>query len=182
GMMIVSTLTHDWTIEKKFPLLCLIFFWVIPFIIYWIMRQSRLGDREILWIFGGFTLFGVYLSLTAMAEAGQIPSLVFPSYIASPAHKEFLGRARGPVLNPAGNGVLIAVCLAALTMWWPRVGQIGKLVIATVLGPLMLAGLYCTLTRSAWMGGGLCLLVVFGATMPRKWRAPALVGLLLIGT
>jgi O-antigen ligase len=124
-------------------------------------------------------VFGLYLALTAVAEANQWWALVYPRYIGSTEHGEFLGRARGPLLNPSGLGMLLCLCLAGALMWWPRLHRAGRalLVVASLTVGL---GIYYTLTRSVWLGTGLGLLVLVGLTIPRSWRVPVLGGLVLI--
>ncbi len=83
-------------------------------------------------------------------------ALVFPRYIVSDAQAEFLGRGRGPFLNPVGNGMFLCAGLFSLLMFWPRVRRYGK-VSVLLLTLVYLAGIYCTLTRVVWLAaaGGL---------------------------
>ncbi len=58
-------------------------------------------------------------------------------------------------------------------MFWPcarRLGRCGILLSAAVFA----LAFYSTMTRSVWMGAGLGLAVIAGASMPRNWRAPVL--------
>ena len=87
-----------------------------------------------------------------MAETHQAWWLVFPRYIASAAYPEFFGRGRGPYLNPAANGMVLGLGLCAAPMLWPRLGGCAKLLLLASVLPLFACGLYCTLTRSVWMG------------------------------
>ena len=64
--------------------------------------------------------FGVYLAFTGVAETRGMPALVFPKYILTSEFTEFLGRGRGPFLNPVTNGIFMAVCICCTLMWWPR--------------------------------------------------------------
>ena len=60
--------------------------------------------------------FGVYLAAVSLAEYFGAWQLVFPKYIVTSAldrNAEFVGRGRGPLLHPIGNGILLAICLAA---------------------------------------------------------------------
>ena len=47
------------------------------------------------------------------------------------------------------------------------------------MAAVILAGIYCTLTRSVWLGAGLGLLLIVGISMPKRWRVPLVVALLL---
>lgn len=177
ALLFVSTLTHDWQVERARPLSRLLFYWVMPLGMYWVARQMVVSQRGFAVLLGGLSVFGVYLSVTAIAETQQLWELVYPSYIASPEFPEFLGRGRGPFLNPIGCGLFQGVCLGALLLAWPRLGRWGRgllLVLAAVLG----VGIYDSLTRSVWMGAGLGLLILLGAVLPRRGRGPLLVGCL----
>ena len=85
----------------------------------------------------GLGLFGIYLALTSLAEVRQMWAFVFPRYIGSTEYVEFFGRGRGPLLNPAGSGILQGLCLLGMLMRWPRASRIGQLLI------LALLPLYC---------------------------------------
>jgi O-antigen ligase len=180
--MAISTLSADWRAQSYQPLSWLIVYFLMPFCVYWIARQATLSERSLLALLGCATLFGVYLAVTSLAEYGELWSLVFPKYIATTATDEkleFVGRGRGPLLHPIGNGMLLSVCLAATLSLWPRQKRLGRLGLLLV-SMLILAGIGCCLTRSVWMSGLLALAVVVGVTLPRQWRLPLLGGGLLL--
>ena len=120
----------------------------------------------------------VYLAVTAIAETHQVWALVWPRYIGSPEFVEFFGRGRGPLLNPAGSGILQGLCLVATLLLWPRLSRRRQLLFLAVL-PLLAWGIYSTFTRSAWLGAGLGVLVVLALTLPRCWRTPIVATCLL---
>src|SRR5262249_8299652 len=82
---------------------------------------------------------------------------------------EYFGRSRGPFLHPAEMGIYLTLCLAASLTFWPRFGRFGRLLLIAYSG-IALGGIYATLTRSAWMGGGLGLAIFIGFNVPRQWR------------
>jgi O-antigen ligase len=161
------------------PLARLVFYYLMPAGMYWVAWQMPLTERGMRNMFAGLALLGVYLALTAIAERFAFSGLVFPQYIASPATPEFLGRARGPLLNPSAEGILLGLCLGGALMSWPGMNRWGRLGLVG-LAALMMTGIYCTLTRSAWMGGmaGMLLVVLLGA--PRRWRGRLLAGALVL--
>jgi hypothetical protein len=123
GMMVVSTFSYDYTFANYQPLSWLILYYLMPFCIYWIARQIELTEKSLLVLFASLTVFGVYLAVTSLMEYFQIWSLVFPPYIATNAATstaEFVGRARGPFLNPISNGIVLSICLGAALMLWPQ--------------------------------------------------------------
>ncbi|MCR4414949.1 MAG: O-antigen ligase family protein, partial [Thermoguttaceae bacterium] len=186
GVLVASTFAHDWRARGLQPVARLVFFYLMPLGLYWVARQAELTERSVRAVLAVLVALGIYLATTAIAEVASWDAMVFPRYIASPEHPEFLGRARGPLLNPMGNGVLLGTCLAAVLVGWPRCNRLGKLVVVA-LAALMAAGLYCTLTRSVWLGGALGLLVVVTLPATKAWRAAVfagagLVALLVVGT
>jgi hypothetical protein len=188
AVLVLSTFTHDWkaTIDEKpyQPLSLLIVSYLMPATVYWIARQSKITEREALIVFRGFALFGVYLAVTSLAEYFEASWLVFPKYIVTSTEgktAEFVGRGRGPLLNPIGNGVLLAIGLGSTLLWWPRLRRPGQLVLMAA-ALLFAAAIYCSLTRSVWIGGGLTLALVVGLALPWNWRGPLLIaGLLAAG-
>jgi O-antigen ligase len=177
-VLAASTLTHDWQVRNSQPLARLVFDYLMPCGLYWVARQSRITERGILAVLAFLAATGFYLALVALAEVSGNPGLVFPRSIASPELPEFLGRARGPLLNPAGNGILLGLGLAATLLGWPRLGRIGR--VGVILASLVLcAGVYATLTRSAWFGAILGAVIVVGLAVPRPWRPVVIGGTLL---
>lgn len=168
-VLAASTMTHDWRVGGAQPLSRLLFYYVMPVGMYWVGRQAILGRRSITWLLGWLVVFGVYLSATATAEMLQLWWAVFPKYIASTSSVEFLGRGRGPVMNPAGCGLLQGLCLAAALVLLPSAGRRGKVVLVAAC-LVMGAGIYSTLTRSAWLGAGLGVITVAVLMLPRRLR------------
>ncbi len=187
AVLVASTFLHDWHVDHGQPVSRLVLSYVMPLGLYWIARESRLSERAVLALFGLAAALGIYLAVTALAETHQVWWLVYPKYMASSAdYPEFFGRGRGPLLNPAGCGLFQGVCLVGLLLWWPRLGRLGRMLLLLAAAVLCL-GIYSTLTRSAWMGAGLGVMLWMALTMPRSWRAPlvgaaVLVGVLLVAT
>jgi O-antigen ligase len=173
AVLAANVFLHDWRINRMQSVSYLLFFWLMPLALYWVVRHASFSDRGLRNTCLAFAALGVYLAFTAVCEARYQWRFVFPRYIVSPRFVEFLGRGRGPLLNPPGNGILMACCLACGLMAWPKCDWRGKLLLAGGFAPLLLAGMYCTLTRSVWMGAAATMLVVVGLSMPKQWRVPA---------
>lgn len=182
GILTFNVFLHDWKINRSQPLSYLVFLWFMPTALYWVASHVRITERGLRSVFAAFAIFGVYLALTAICEAKYKWGFVFPRYIVSPAFKEWLGRGRGPLLNPAGNGILMTVCLACGFMAWPRCEWRGRTLLACGFLPLMTLGVYFTLTRSAWMGLSLAGLVLVAVYLPRQFRMPAIATVLIVGS
>ena len=160
GVLSLSTVTHDFTFMDNLPLSRLLFYYWLPVALYFVMRNCRFSDANLRFIAGGMAVLGLYLAVTAIFETRGLESLVFPRYIMSAEIAEFLGRGRGPFLNPVSNGVFQIVGLSCLWMWWPSASLRGRGVILGI-ALTMCIGVYSTLTRSVWMG----LVVAAGITV-----------------
>lgn len=174
----ISTMLGNWRLDGAQPLATFLFFFALPVVMYWIGRQAKLTEKTVLTIFGFFAVFAVYLALTAFAETRQMWSLVFPKYIASSTYAEFLGRGRGPFLNPIGCGLYLSVGLFGVVQWWPRLRTFGRGVVVFTACVILL-GIYCTLTRSVWLGAAIGLLLIVGLSIPKSWRIPALLAVVI---
>lgn len=150
-MITFSAFSHDFTIMDNGPLSRLLFFNYVPVLLYFLTRWIRLGAADLKMFAIVLVGFGVYLAFTAIAETRGLNALVFPSYIMNSAEREFLGRGRGPFLNPVTNGVFMAVCICSALMWWPRLksnrSRLGVLALALFIS----IGVYSTYTRSTWL-------------------------------
>lgn len=180
AVLTCNTLATDWQLHGSQPLATLLFFYLMPVVLYWVGRQSKLTAGNLRTVHSCVAVFGVYLALTAIAETQQWWWAVFPKFIAKSTYQEFLGRGRGPFLNPVGCGMYLSVGLFAAVAAWPRVGRVSRARLLAVAA-LMLAGIYCTLTRSVWLGAGLGSLSIVGLSVPQRWRMPLVVALLLCG-
>ncbi len=161
AILCASVIAHDWIWQDYHSVSRLVFFWGMPAILYGLARGAALNPRILTAVMASWIVLALYLAVTALGEVTGNYWAVWPRYITSSAYPEFLGRGRGPLLNPAGNGILLTAGLFSLLMFWPRTSRRGKFVIlatATVLA----AGLGGTLTRCVWLGAlvGLGLLVV----------------------
>ena len=145
-----STITHDFRFLKNMPASRLLFFNLMPVGLYMVLKTSKLKAGDLKFIAVGFGLFGLYLACTGIAEVKEFTAVIFPKYIMNSESVEFLGRGRGPFLNPVSNGVFQIVCFCCLLMWWPRSNNITKLLL--IVSALVISvGVYATLTRSVWI-------------------------------
>lgn len=157
-------------------------FGLVPFLLFFFAPVLFPGARERNYLLIGFVALGVYLGFTAWAEGLSVNSLVFPRYILNPAIGEHFGRARGPFLEAAGNGLALYVCamagLAGMRVWRSRRAR----VIAGGVALLCISGVIFTLTREAWVGAALGTLLVLVATPElRRYLIPTVgVGLVAI--
>jgi O-antigen ligase len=95
---------------------------------------------------------GAYLGVVALLEGVGLTSLTIPSYIRNPNLGLHYGRARGPFLESAADGLSLYICGVAaavgLKTWsTPR----ARALCVTVMG-LSALGVVFTLTRAVWLG------------------------------
>ncbi len=169
-----SVVTHNWQFRDNLPVSRLLFLYLIPVAVYAVMRSTKLNVADLKWfsiLLGGF---GAYLALTAIAETREWTSWVFPRYIMNSSETEFLGRGRGPFLNPVTNGFFLVTCCCAMWMWWPKTKARGKFLLLLLTG-LIGIGIFCTLTRSVWLSFLLATGLFFWCPASRQTR-----GLLII--
>jgi len=161
-----------------------IFFYFIPATLYFSVRHAQIRQSVQRVILVAFGCVGVYLAITGLAEVFGLRSFVFPSYIMDQSiSAEFLGRARGPLLNPVVNGFLMTIGWAAWGLlsrsaprrWWP---------VLLLAHGIMAAGIASTLTRSVWMGTCLSGLLLGYNLLPQRyrwaWLATGALGVILI--
>jgi O-antigen ligase len=177
AVLLLSTLTHDWkstAADGIVPIWRLITGYVVPAVVYWVARQMQFEPRQSRQLMAALTVFGVYLSITALLEMSHQWSLVFPRTIADPQLGLHFGRARGPMLHSVGFGFYLGTCLVAAWIWLGQHGRRGAVALALVV-PLMLTGAYLSYTRSVWLGVALAMAIVLGSTLRGAWR-PLLLG------
>lgn len=175
-----STFLTDWKYNNSLPVSKLLFYYVMPAGLYWVARRIQFNESSTRWLLGSLAIFGLYLAITSVAEETKRFSLVLPRYIASQSeYPDFFGRGRGPLLNPAADGFLIAICLSCAALWWTRLGRQGKMLLLAAVG-VYAAGVGCTMTRCAWIGAVLSLLIIIGLTVPKTARVPLIAGSLLL--
>ncbi len=173
GALLISTFSHDWRVDRAQPASRFLFLYAMPSAMYWVARQSPLSVRQIRWINVIFVSFAVYLSVTAVAEMTGQNWMILPRYILTSEFQEFVGRGRGPFLNPVANGLYMTTGLACLIVSARHFTGRGRVLILAV-GLLILAGTFATLTRCVWLGTILAVLLLATSGLPTRQRIGAL--------
>lgn len=169
AFMVGNTFTHDWKYGGGQSVSTLLFFYLMPVAVYWLASRCEFGERAQMAVLVTFSLFGIYLTLTAVCEVLGIRALVFPRYIMSVEHEEFLGRGRGPFLNPVGNGMYLSASLFCTLMLWDKVYKAHRplvLLVAAFIG----GGAFLTLTRSVWLGVAASFVALAVMLVPKPHR------------
>jgi putative inorganic carbon (hco3(-)) transporter len=135
----------------------------VPGIILYFARYFPLSLKVSRSVCGLLTLLLGYMVFTAFCEHFHVDSLVFPQYILDPSLGIHTERARGPIVNAAENGGMIAILLLAglhtvlyastSAMRW--VGCAGLLLFGVL-------ALWFTETRGPWLAfaGGLLVMLL----------------------
>ncbi|GAA5508682.1 O-antigen ligase family protein [Novipirellula caenicola] len=152
----------------------------MPLGLYVIARISEVKESDLQWAYRVLLTLGCYLAVMALFEVSGLHALVFPTYIVDPTNWEFFGRGRGPLLNPSGNGIVMCGALAIAVLGVIR-STFRMRVFYLLLCMLLVLGVYCTLTRSAWMGAIATIAVVALIFSPRWVRVLGLATAVLIG-
>lgn len=174
-VLTVSTFAHDFMTRDHLPLTRLLFFNLMPIGIYGAVRVAPANERQLQWIIRGLFVFGLYLAVTAILEWRNIPQLVFPAYIMDSSHTEFLGRARGPFLNPVVDGIFQLIGFIAALSLWTQAKTTGRAILLIAYAVFML-GVFATFTRSVWVSFVLAVGLVVWLSVHWRQRGGMLVG------
>lgn len=151
------------------PIMRLALGYMIPLMVYFLARQSRITQHQMKLVQATLVTFGVYLAITGLLEVHQQWWGVFPKYIANPEIGLHFGRARGPMVMAVSYGLFLATCLLAAWFCLLRVPRVYKVPLVGLMA-LFLAGIYYSYTRSVWLGTGVGILVAVGFTIHESWR------------
>jgi O-antigen ligase len=182
GYLLVNMFTSDWREVQKgqvSPLWRWIGGYFTPLVLFWCAKQAPWSERTVRIVLAGFSLFGVYLGVTAILEITGQWWAVFPQYIADPKIGLHFGRARGPMVHGVSFGHYQAVCLLAAWIWATMLTGHRRVCLAMLM-PLFFGGVYFSYTRSVWMGAGLGLCLVLLLTLSGRARTTVLGGVALV--
>jgi putative inorganic carbon (hco3(-)) transporter len=123
---------------------------VFPALGYLAASRLKFTPRMLTELLVFFSVFGVYLSVTAIAEHYSIDWLIYPSYIRDYSIGIQAGRSRGPFVNTIGNGGMLVVSFLA-SNWLASISEGPKRVAFLAAGLLSVPAIYFTETRSVWL-------------------------------
>lgn len=179
GWLLVGALRGGPVPTGSSPLARWLFYIAMPAGMYFVCRCVQPTSSELRWLGTAMLALGTYLSVTAILEVSGWHGLVFPRFIVDPQAWEFFGRGRGPLLNPAGNGILMAIALVVAMIKISAADRRGMIVLS-VATIVICAGLYATLTRSVWLGAGGAVAVIAMVYAPRWLRVLGLVAVIAL--
>jgi hypothetical protein len=175
----VSLFTHDFRLvfgQTATPLWRWTTAYCIPVLLYWIVRQSHYGARQMGWMHTVLLLFGIYLAATGICEVMHWWALVFPKHIADPTVGIHFGRARGPMVTSVSYGLYLGAGFLCLWATRDRLGRYQWLVFPPLV-LLELVGLYYSYTRSCWLGAGLGTSLILVLSLRGRMRTVTVTGL-----
>lgn len=156
---------------------------IVSFLLFVVAPVAFASGRQRDVLLTGLVSLGAYLGLTALFEALDVRTLVFPAYINDPTLGIHVERARGPFLEAAANGLALYGCAVAAAVafatWRSPWARRSAVAVALLCG----LGLIFTLTRQVWLGAALATVVTLVAVPDlRRFLLPfVLVGGLLVG-
>lgn len=174
GLLIINVFSSDWKYRDNQPLAQLLFNYFVPLGIYFVARNLGNDPRAFRVFNWGLMGLGAYLALIAICEVKGWYGLIFPKFIINAEETEFLGRGRGPFLNPIACGMYQMMALCCGMVWWGRANTTQKAWLVAFAG-LMLTGIFCTLTRSVWLATGMVLAIYVWRQAGQTWRGIFLV-------
>jgi O-antigen ligase len=133
------------------PLARWLFYMALPCGMYLISRGSMVETGALQRLMNCLLGCSVYIALLSVLEAKGGHLLVWPRYIVDPGIWEFYGRGRGPLLNPAANGVLLTMGMGIGVVRLVTSSKRLQQALYSLCVLALLAGAYCTLTRCVWI-------------------------------
>ena len=149
-------------------------FGLLPFVMFVVGPIAFATHRQRMILLGFLVATGGYLTVTAVLEKLELYSLIVPSYIGDPSIGGHFGRARGPFIEGAANGLAIYACgvaaVIAVVVWrrtWTRVAA-GAVALSAPVGVLL------TVTRGVWLAAAAATLIALATTPAlRRFLVPA---------
>jgi O-antigen ligase len=152
---------------------------LVPFVLFVLapLVFGRRRQRNIL--LGVLVGVGVYLGVIVVLEGVGLEHLTFPSYISDPTLGLHFGRARGPFLESAADGLSLYMCAVAAAVGLRTWRSPGARIVCTAVMLVCGFGVLFTLTRAVWIGAGLGTVVALAAS--RRTR-PLVLPTIVVGT
>ena len=153
---------------------------IFPAIAFMIVLRTRTTRQDLLRLSAVLTIFALYLGITALFEKASFNTGLMPPAIGDPSQGIHFGRARGPYLNAAFNGTVMAQLLP-MVLLSVQLGNRSWRVVALIAAGLLCLGVYLTDTRACLLGLVAVALVGSLVSGPSRKTYRALLGVLLLG-
>jgi O-antigen ligase len=159
------------TLTRNEPFFALLdYLGIIPFLLFLVAPAAFPTRRERALLLGTLAGTGLYLGVTAILETVGPAWLVFPRYIMDPGVGIHFGRARGPFVEAAGDGLAMIFCGVAAAVAFA--GRRHRLLALIALAACAV-GIVFTLTRQIWLAAIVATLMTMVARRGlRVWLVP----------
>jgi O-antigen ligase len=150
--------------------------YVFPMMAFFLAKNLLKDEQEITTLMCLLFGLGAYLGITAFFEFFRLEQFILPRYISNMDFGIHQGRARGPFLQAATNGTAIGMLFFTSIYMYRSVKSSRARMLVIFLAGTMLAGVLFSLTRGAWVGTGVGLLlaVILDRSL-RRYLVPAVV-------
>jgi putative inorganic carbon (HCO3(-)) transporter len=126
-------------------------FGLLPFVMFTIAPVAFRTERQRTILLGALVITGGYLAITAVLEKLKLYNLLVPQYIGDRSVGYHFGRARGPFVEAAADGLALYFCTVAAAIAfvkWKRPDARAGAAFVAVLAPV---GVLLTVTRGVWV-------------------------------
>lgn len=127
-------------------------FGLAPFLLFLVGPIAFATEKQRRILLGTFVVVSAYLGVTALLQGVGLNTLVFPRYIVELSGEVQAGRARGPFLDAAINGISLFFCAVACTIAYITFRRTWTRRVAAAIAVLCLIDLLFTQERSVWVG------------------------------
>jgi O-antigen ligase len=152
---------------------------LVPFLLFALAPLVFGTRRQRNVLLGALVAVGAYLGIIVLLEGTGLEHLVFPSYIKDPSLGLHFGRARGPFLESAADGLSLYMCAVAAAVGLRTWRSAGARIACTAVMLVCGFGVLFTLTRAVWIGAALGTIVALAASARTR---PLVIPTLLAGT
>jgi putative inorganic carbon (HCO3(-)) transporter len=139
-------------------------FGLLPFVMFTVAPVAFRTERQRTILLGGLVATGGYLAVTALMEKLKLYGLLVPQYIGDPNVGYHFGRARGPFVEAAADGLALYCCTVAAAIGfvkWKRPDARAGAAFVALLAPV---GVLLTVTRGVWVAAIVATLVAVAVT------------------
>ncbi len=127
-------------------------FGLVPFLLFLVGPIAFATEAQRRILLGTFVVVGAYLGVTALLQGLGLNALVFPRYIVELSGEVQAGRARGPFLDAAINGISLFFCAVACTIGYVTFKRAWTKRVSAAIAALCLIDLLFTQERWVWGG------------------------------
>jgi len=154
---------------------------LIPFLMFALAPLVFGTARQRNFLLAVLVATGAYLGVIAFLEGVGLTSLAIPSYIRNPNLGLHFGRARGPFLESAADGLSLYICGVAAAVGFKTWSTPRARALCVAVMGLSALGVVFTLTRAVWLAAVIGTLAAMVVTpRGRRLLVPTLVAAAIV--